>query len=193
MRGQRHVPAVHYHWETLGTHCTGGCLGPRAGLDMCSKSRLHQDSTLGPSSPWPVAIPTTLPDLNTIERSYYCRWPKCDCQQYKIVQCCQGNVALGSSCKILLLLSTPQTYLGRPANILYFSSILSKFEVSLQFSIKVLSTKFHDNLSSGSRSDACVQTNRQKQRQTDGWTEMRKLIVAVGIFTRTGLKTVRIL
>jgi len=25
--------------ERTGTHCTGGCLGPRAGLDMCGKSR----------------------------------------------------------------------------------------------------------------------------------------------------------
>jgi len=37
------------------THCRGGWVGPRAGLDRCGKSRP------GPSSPWPVAIPTTLP------------------------------------------------------------------------------------------------------------------------------------
>ena len=35
-------------------------MGSRAGLDRCGKSRNHRDSIPGPSSPWPVAIPTTL-------------------------------------------------------------------------------------------------------------------------------------
>jgi len=35
-------------------------VGSRAGLDRCGKSRQHRDSIPGPSSPWPVAIPTTL-------------------------------------------------------------------------------------------------------------------------------------
>ena len=26
-----------------GTHCTGGCVGPRVGLDGCGKSRPHRD------------------------------------------------------------------------------------------------------------------------------------------------------
>jgi len=47
--------------ERPGTHCTGGWVGPRAGLDRYGKSRLHRDSIPGPSSPYPVAIPTTLP------------------------------------------------------------------------------------------------------------------------------------
>ena len=34
-----------------GTHCTGGWVGPRAGLYMCRKSRPHRDSIPGPSSP----------------------------------------------------------------------------------------------------------------------------------------------
>ena len=34
-----------------GTHCTGGWVGPRAGLDRCGKSRPHRDSIHGPSSP----------------------------------------------------------------------------------------------------------------------------------------------
>jgi len=33
MRGQRHAPAALYPRERAGTHCTGGWLGPRAGLD----------------------------------------------------------------------------------------------------------------------------------------------------------------
>jgi hypothetical protein len=37
--GQRHAPAVLYPRERPGTHCTGGWVGPRVGLDMCGKSR----------------------------------------------------------------------------------------------------------------------------------------------------------
>jgi hypothetical protein len=38
-RGQRHTPAALYPRERPGTHCTGGWVGPRAGLDRCGKSR----------------------------------------------------------------------------------------------------------------------------------------------------------
>jgi hypothetical protein len=44
---------IHDHGTTRerpGTHCTGGWVGPRAGLDRCGKSRLHRDSIPGPSS-----------------------------------------------------------------------------------------------------------------------------------------------
>ena len=47
-----------YPRERPGTHCTGGWVGLRAGLDGCGKSRPHRDSIPGPSSPQPVAIPT---------------------------------------------------------------------------------------------------------------------------------------
>jgi hypothetical protein len=36
--GQRHAPAALYPWERIGTQCTGGLVGPRAGLDRCGKS-----------------------------------------------------------------------------------------------------------------------------------------------------------
>ena len=39
MRGQRHAPAAPYPRERPGTHCTGGWVGLRAGLDWCEKSR----------------------------------------------------------------------------------------------------------------------------------------------------------
>ena len=39
MRGQRHAPAAPYPRERPGTHCTGGWVGLRAGLDCCGKSR----------------------------------------------------------------------------------------------------------------------------------------------------------
>ena len=40
MRGQRHAPAAPYLQEKPGTHCTGGWVGLRSGLDRCGKSRL---------------------------------------------------------------------------------------------------------------------------------------------------------
>ena len=50
VRGQLHAPAALYPRKRSGTHCTGGWVGPRAGLDRCGKSRLHRDSIPGPSS-----------------------------------------------------------------------------------------------------------------------------------------------
>jgi len=38
--GSASRPATLYHQERPGTHCEGGWLGPRAGLDRCGKSRL---------------------------------------------------------------------------------------------------------------------------------------------------------
>jgi hypothetical protein len=51
VRGQRHALAAFYPRERPGTHCAGGWVGPRAGLDRCGKSRPHRDSIPGPSSP----------------------------------------------------------------------------------------------------------------------------------------------
>jgi len=39
VRGQRHAPAAPYPRERPGTHCTGGWVDLRAGLDSCGKSR----------------------------------------------------------------------------------------------------------------------------------------------------------
>ena len=39
VRNQRHAPAALYPRERHGTHCTGGWVGPRAGMDSCGKSR----------------------------------------------------------------------------------------------------------------------------------------------------------
>ena len=39
-RSQRHPPAILYSRERPGTHCTGGCVENRAGLDRYGKSRL---------------------------------------------------------------------------------------------------------------------------------------------------------
>jgi hypothetical protein len=49
--GQQHAPAILYPRERPGTHCTGGWVGPRVGLNRCRKSRPHLDSIPGPSSP----------------------------------------------------------------------------------------------------------------------------------------------
>jgi hypothetical protein len=47
--GQLHAPAALPPGKRPGTHCIGGWLGPRAGLDGCGKSRAHRDSIPGPS------------------------------------------------------------------------------------------------------------------------------------------------
>ena len=60
MSGPRHAPAALYTRERPGTHCTGGWVGLRAGLDRCGKSGLHRDSISGPYIPWRGAIPTEL-------------------------------------------------------------------------------------------------------------------------------------
>ena len=39
MRGHRHAPAAPCPRERPGTHCTGGWVGLRTGLDWCGKSR----------------------------------------------------------------------------------------------------------------------------------------------------------
>ena len=39
VRCHRHAPAALYPQERPGTHCAGGWVGPRAGLDRCEKSR----------------------------------------------------------------------------------------------------------------------------------------------------------
>jgi len=44
--GQRHARAALNPQERPGTHCTGGWMGPRAGVDGCGKSRPNRDSTV---------------------------------------------------------------------------------------------------------------------------------------------------
>jgi hypothetical protein len=48
--GLRHAQAA-LPPERLGTHCIGGWVGPRAGLDGCGKSWPNRDSIPGPPSP----------------------------------------------------------------------------------------------------------------------------------------------
>ena len=57
VRGQCRAPAAPYPRERPGTHCTGGWVGLRAGLDWCGKSRPHRYSIPGPSSPQAVRYP----------------------------------------------------------------------------------------------------------------------------------------
>ena len=48
--GQSHAQAALSLGKRPGTHCIGGWVGPRAGLDGCGKSRPHLDSIPGLSS-----------------------------------------------------------------------------------------------------------------------------------------------
>jgi len=57
--GQQYALVVFYSWETPGTHCTGGWVSPRAGLDRCGK---FAPPGFDPRTVQPVvAIPTELP------------------------------------------------------------------------------------------------------------------------------------
>ena len=49
--GQRHVPAALYPRERPGTHCIGGWVGPRDGLDRCRKSRPPPTGIRSPDRP----------------------------------------------------------------------------------------------------------------------------------------------
>ena len=60
-RGQRHSPAAFYPRERPGTHCTGGWVGPRAGLDGCGKSLPHRIRFPDRPARSSVSIPTELP------------------------------------------------------------------------------------------------------------------------------------
>ena len=70
--GQRHVSAAILQ-ERHGTHCIGGWVGPRAGLDVCGKSCSHRDSISGPCSPYRVAIPTE-PSWPTTNECGHRKW-----------------------------------------------------------------------------------------------------------------------
>jgi hypothetical protein len=63
------TPRPLYPRERPGNHCTGDCVGPRAGnhwvdpragLDGCGKSRPQRNSIPGPSTLYRAAIPTEL-------------------------------------------------------------------------------------------------------------------------------------
>jgi hypothetical protein len=44
-----YAPAALPPGKRPGTHCIGGWVGPRTGLDKCGKSHTHRDSVPGPS------------------------------------------------------------------------------------------------------------------------------------------------
>jgi hypothetical protein len=46
--GQHHAPAALPPGKRPSTHCIRGCVGPRAGQDVCPP---HRESIPGPSSP----------------------------------------------------------------------------------------------------------------------------------------------
>jgi hypothetical protein len=49
--GQLHVPTALPPEKIRGTHCIGGWVGPRVGLEGCGKFRPQKDSIPGPSCP----------------------------------------------------------------------------------------------------------------------------------------------
>jgi len=55
VRGQRYAPAAHYPRERPGTHCTGGWVGLRAGLEWCGK--FHPTGIRSPDRPARLRYP----------------------------------------------------------------------------------------------------------------------------------------
>ena len=94
--------------ERPSTHCTGGWVGPRAGLDRCGKSHPHRDSIPGRPARSSVAIPTELPgpQLHHVLQLKYNGWStvaSCDGQE---VLLCEKDFSV----KIYLLRSVRKFY-----------------------------------------------------------------------------------
>lgn len=53
-------PGLFTPGKETGSHCTGIGVGLGDGLNGCGKSCTHRVSNPGPSSPYPVIIPTVL-------------------------------------------------------------------------------------------------------------------------------------
>ena len=74
MRGQRHAPAAPYPRERPGTHCTGGWVGLRAGVDWCGKSRptgiRSPDSPARRQSLYRLSYPAHVQNCNHIIRVF---------------------------------------------------------------------------------------------------------------------------
>jgi hypothetical protein len=75
VRDQLHAPVALYPRERLGTQCTGGWVGSRAGLDKCEKI----SPPLGFDSPTvqPVDSRYTVYEFGTsiyLSVTWYCRW-----------------------------------------------------------------------------------------------------------------------
>jgi hypothetical protein len=83
MGGQCHARTTLPLRKKPFTHCVGGWVGPRAGLKLCGKSRLHRDMITALSNPGRFTIPTTLSQPTTTTAL------KCDCLIY--VLCLQKN------------------------------------------------------------------------------------------------------
>ena len=79
------TPRPFYPRERPGTNCTGGWVGPRAGLDGCGKSRPHRQSIPGRSSLCRVAIPAELSRpvrCNVSEKFKICECWSCNINPY---------------------------------------------------------------------------------------------------------------
>jgi hypothetical protein len=63
------TPRPLYPREKPGTHCTGGWVGPRAGLDVSDKSLSYRDSIPGPSRANVSSVAQICPD---VQHQYLC-------------------------------------------------------------------------------------------------------------------------
>jgi hypothetical protein len=82
--GQPHAPAALPPRKGPGTHCIGGWVGPRAGVDRCGKSRPQRDSISGPSSPQRIEVLGWETMWKTACSKTACSRPGRNCQFIKV-------------------------------------------------------------------------------------------------------------
>jgi len=128
-------PGRLYPRERPGIHCTGGWVGPRAGLKG-GKSRPHQDSIPDRPARSSVAIPTELPRprtlLNLISNLLV-----------KSVSSSEGRRRI-SHCKLLVfpfwISMTFENFLGNPYVVHNLASLASAYRYPSYLTVKLTSS-----------------------------------------------------
>jgi hypothetical protein len=118
--GQRHAAAALYPRERPGTHCTGGWVGLRAGLDRCGKSRppnriRSPDRPACSQSLYRLSYPAHKLPLNTAQYSgkaqfrprVHCRWYACLLSQFSLGRVIECNISV-IFVKVFLLVQTAE-------------------------------------------------------------------------------------
>ena len=112
MSGQRQAPAALYPRDRAGTHCTGGWVGPRAGLNRCGKSR--PPPGFNPRTAQPVASRytdyTTRPTKIPITVSNFSFHSFTKCLYFRFKQVYLGNHSPVATCSYGFFLSQRRTY-----------------------------------------------------------------------------------
>jgi len=148
-----------YPRNRLGTRCTGGWVGNRAGVDGCGKSRLHQDSILGPSSPLRVAIPA---HRSPTVVNYNSHHTDTTCVNVSSVHCVSFNCEVPHSRHVFITLTIHTWHVFRKVFVTFSSTYLCRAPWLLI--IPVVVTYSHHVESYGLRTVAMLLFNIQQKR-----------------------------